>query len=151
MMELSTRIITRFQLSTDAFAPYKESVDRVFGDEVAYGQIHKEYREMNREDARRYSPGKIIRVTKNVITGYPKQKRISTSHIERLNLSTRTHCRRHTRLSLGFSKSLIHHEAATALHFFADNFMKPHGSLRVPPAVEAKVTNKLWKREDLLN
>lgn len=151
MMELSTRVTTRFQLSTDAFAPYKDAVDRVFGDEVAYGQIHKEYREETKEDARKYSPGKIIRVTKNAITGQPNPKRISTSHIERLNLSTRTHCRRYTRLSLGFSKSLIHHEAATALHFFAYNFMKPHGTLRVPPAVEAKVTNKLWKWEDLLN
>ena len=150
MMELSTRVVTRFQLSTDAFAPYRDAVDRVFGDEVAYGQIHKEYREETKEEARRYSPGKIIRVTKNVVTGYPNKKRISTSHIERLNLSTRTHCRRYTRLSLGFSKSLIHHEAATALHFFAYNFIKIHSALRVSPAMEAKVTNRLWNWQDLL-
>ena len=150
MMELSTRVITRFQLSTDSFKPYRDAVDRVFGDDIAYAQIHKEYREDTKEETRRYSPGKIIRVDKNVITGSPDPKRISTSHIERLNLFARTNCRRFTRLSNGFSKSLPHHEAAVALHFFYYNFIRIHQTLRVTPAVEAKVTNRLWTWEDLL-
>ena len=149
MMELSTRVVTRFQLSTDAFAPYKDAVDRVFGDDIAYAQIHKEYREETKEEARKYSPGKIIRVTKNPITGSPNPDRISTSHIERLNLTTRTHCKRYVRLSLGFSKSLIHHEAATALHFFAYNFVKTHGTMT--PAMQSGVTNRFWDWTDLLS
>ena len=150
MTELSTRVATRFQLSTDSFAPYKEAVDSTFGTDIHYAQIHKKYREETREEARRYSPGNIIRVTKLPITGTPNPKRISTSHIERLNLTARMNCRRFTRLSNAFSKSLMHHEAAVALHFFHYNFVRVHQTLRVPPAVEAKITNKLWKWEDLL-
>jgi len=151
MMELSTRVSTQFQLSTDSFGPYREAVDRVFGDDIHYAQIHKEYREETKEEARKYSPGKIIRVTKMQITGQPNPKRISTSHIERLNLTARMNCRRFTRLSNAFSKSLAHHEAAVALHFFHYNFVRPHQTLRVTPAFQARVTNKLWKWEDLLN
>jgi hypothetical protein len=150
MMELSIRVATRFQLSTDSFAPYKESVDRVFGSDIDYAQIHKEYRE-DQQSEKRYCPAQIIRVTKKRISGYPDRKRVSTSHVERLNLTARMNCRRFTRLSNGFSKSLQHHEAAVALHFFHYNFIRPHQTLRVPPAVEARVTNKLWKWEDLLN
>ncbi|MBI1804350.1 MAG: IS1 family transposase [Ignavibacteriae bacterium] len=150
MMELSVRVATRFQLSTDSFIPYREAVDRVFGNDIAYAQIHKEYRQ-DPMNEKRYSPGKIIRVTKNPITGNPNPKRISTSHIERLNLTARMNCRRFTRLSNAFSKSLTHHEAAVALHFFHYNFVRTHQTLRVTPAVEAKVTNRLWNWEDLLN
>lgn len=150
MMELSTRVSTRFQLSTDSFIPYREAVDRVFGSDIDYAQIHKEYRE-EQQSEKRYSPAQIIRVTKKRISGYPDRKQVSTSHIERLNLTTRMNCRRFTRLSNAFSKSLLHHEAAVALHFFHYNFVRLHQTLRVTPAFQAKVTNRLWNWEDLLN
>ena len=150
MMELNTRVTTRFQLSTDSFPAYRDAVDRVFGDDIAYAQITKVYREETKEDARKYSPGTIIRVTKTPMTGEPDPKRISTSHIERLNLTARMNCRRFTRLSNGFSKSLAHHEAAVALHFFFYNFIRVHQTLRVTPAFEARITNRLWNWEDLL-
>lgn len=145
-----SRVVSRFQLSTDSFTPYSEAVDRTFGDDIHYAQIHKEYREETKEEVRKYSPGQIIRVTKLPITGTPNPKRISTSHIERLNLTARMNCRRFTRLSNGFSKSLMHHEAAVALHFFHYNFVRIHQTLRVTPAMEAKVTRKFWNWTDLL-
>ncbi len=150
MMELSTRVNTRFQLSTDSFTAYKDAVDRVFGTEIDYAQIHKEYAEVV-DGEKRYSPAKIIRVTKNPIMGNPKPERISTSHIERQNLTVRMQCRRFTRLTNGFSKKLSNHEAAIDLHFFSYNFTKIHQTLRVTPAMEAKVTNHIWTWEELLS
>ncbi len=150
MMELSVRVVSEFQLSTDSFAPYKDCVDRVFGDSIHYGQITKMYREQTKEEARKYSPGTIIRTTKTVITGQPNPKRISTSHIERLNLSTRLHCKRYARLTNAYSKSLKHHEAAVALHFFQHNFVRRHETLRCTPCMQAGITNRFWTLTDLL-
>lgn len=150
MMELKTRINTIFQLSTDAFVGYKDAVDRVFGEEIHYGQIHKHYSEEQRGE-KRYSPANIIRVSINTITGYPDRKHISTSYIERQNLTMRMNMRRFTRLTNAFSKKLKNLEAALALHFFHYNFLRIHQTLRVTPAMQAKVTNRLWSWEDLLN
>lgn len=149
LTELATRVTSRFQLSTDSFGPYRDAVDRIFGTEVDYGQIHKVYQE-DKQAERRYSPGKIIRATKMRITGDPIQKRISTSHIERQNMTVRMNCRRFTRLTNAFSKSVPHHEAAVDLHYFAYNFMRIHQTLRVTPAMEAGVTKRLWTWADLL-
>lgn len=149
MDELHYRIINRFQLSTDAFAPYFNVVDTVFGEDVDYGQIHKEYREETKGE-KRYSPGQIIRVTIKSLLGYPERKRISTSHIEQQNLTIRMQMRRFTRLTNAFSKSLKHHKAAIALHFYFYNFVRIHETLRVTPAMEAKITNRLWNFSDLL-
>ncbi|MFN0156616.1 MAG: IS1 family transposase [Bacteroidota bacterium] len=149
MKELSLRVPTRFQLSTDAFRPYSDAVSRVWGADIDYAQIHKEYAELN-EGQKRYSPARIIRVTKNPIMGNPNNDRISTSYVERQNLTVRMQMRRFTRLTNGFSKSVKHHEAAVDLHFFFYNFMRIHSTLRVTPAMEAAVTNRLWSWEDLL-
>lgn len=149
MRELATRVVSRFQLSTDSFAPYRDAVDWAFGTEVDYGQIHKEYRETV-EGEKRYSPASIIRVTKKVMAGSPKPRKICTSYIERQNLTVRMQCRRFTRLTNGFSKKLQYHEAAVAIHFFWYNFGRIHQSLRVTPAMEAGITNRLWTWQDLL-
>lgn len=149
MSELSTRVITRFQLSTDSFKPYADAVDMAFGTEIDYAQIHKEYEE-TADGEKRYSPAKIIRVTKKVMMGSPKNKHISTSYVERQNLTVRMQMRRFTRLTNAFSKKLRNHEAAVDLHFFHYNFMRIHRSLRITPAMEAKITNRLWTWEDLL-
>ncbi len=150
MKELQYRITNRFQLTTDSFKPYFNAVDSVFGEDVDYGQIHKEYREDNKGE-RRYSPAQIVRVIINPLLGTPKRKNISTSHIERQNLTMRMQMRRFTRLTNAFSKKLENLKAATALHFYHYNFMRIHSSLRVTPAIEARITSRLWKWEDLFS
>ena len=150
MKELQYRITNRFQLTTDAFAPYFNAVDTVFGNDVDYGQIHKEYREETKGE-KRYSPAQIIRVIIKPLIGNPVWKRISTSHIERQNLTIRMQMRRFTRLTNAFSKKLENLKAATALHFFHYNFMRIHSSLRVTPAMEARITNRVWDWNDLMS
>jgi IS1 family transposase len=147
---LKYRIMTRFQLSTDAFAPYFNAVDTVFGTDIDYGQVHKEYREDSKGE-KRYSPADIVRVIIKPLIGYPKRNRISTSHIERQNLTIRMQMRRFTRLTNAFSKKLDNLKAAVALHFYHYNFMRIHQTLRVTPAMEARITNRLWSWNDLLN
>jgi IS1 family transposase len=149
MEELRRRISNRFQLSTDAFPPYFNCVDEVFGSRVDYGQVFKQYGE-DGKDEKRYSPGHIIRVEITPMIGSPKRSRISTSHIERQNLTMRMQMRRFTRLTNAFSKKKKNLFCAVALHFYYYNFMRIHQSLRVTPAMEARVTNRLWNWEDLL-
>ena len=149
MMELRTRINTVFQLSTDSFVGYRDAVDRVFGEDIHYGQVHKVYDE-DVQGERRYSPARIVRAIINPITGYPDKKHISTSFIERQNLTMRMQMRRFTRLTNAFSKSLKHLEAALAIHFFHYNFMRLHETIRVTPAMQAKVSKHLWTWEEFL-
>ncbi len=146
MKELSNRITGRFQLSTDAFAPYYEVVDEVFGANVDYGQIHKQYGE-ERQEQKRYSPANIIRITKNPLIGEPAPKHICTSHIERQNLTMRMNMRRFTRLTNAFSKKVDNLKAAVALHFFHYNFIRIHKSLRVTPAMQAGIASTVWTWE----
>ncbi len=150
MRELKTRITNRFQLSTDAFGPYFNCVDEVFHDNIDYGQVIKSYAEDSKGE-KRYSPAQIIHIEINPMIGNPKRSKISTSHIERQNLTMRMQMRRLTRLTNAFSKKLKNLQAAVALHYFHYNFMRVHQSLRVTPAMQAKVTNRLWNWEDLLN
>ncbi len=149
LKDLQYRIPNRFQLSTDSFAPYYSAVDSVFGEDIDYGQIQKQYAE-DSVGYKRYSPADIVRVIIRPLIGKPKRKRISTSHIERQNLTMRMGMRRFTRLTNAFSKKLENLKCATALHFFHYNFMRIHSSLRVTPAMEARLTNRLWNWEDLL-
>jgi hypothetical protein len=150
MADLATRIATRFQLTTDSLRAYVDAVDSIFGTDIDYAMLHKNYREEAKEDERRYSPAQIIGITKKIITGEPRRKHISTSYVERQNLTMRMQMRRFTRLTNGFSKSLRHLEAALALHFFHYNFMRIHETLRVTPAMEAGVSRHLCTWEDLL-
>jgi IS1 family transposase len=147
--DLQFRVINRFQLSTDAFTAYNEAVDSVFGEDIDYGQVHKNYAEEFKTE-KRYSPATIVSTTLKIILGEPKKNRISTSHIERQNLTMRMQMRRFTRLTNAFSKKLENHKAAIALHFFHYNFMRIHQSLRVTPAMQANITRHLWTWNDLL-
>ncbi|MFA6469032.1 MAG: IS1 family transposase [Bacteroidota bacterium] len=150
MNDLKYRIPSRFQLSTDSFTPYFNAVDRTFGEDVEYGQIHKIYQEDVRGE-KRYSPASIREVIIRPLIGNPTYHKISTSHIERQNLTMRMSMRRFTRLTNAFSKKFKNLEAAVSLHFFYYNFMRIHSSLRVTPAMEAKITNRMWNWADLLN
>ena len=147
--DLQYRVPGRFQLSTDAFNAYNEAVDSVFGNDIDYGQVHKNYAEEYKAE-KRYSPAAIVSTSLKIILGEPQRKRISTSHIERQNLTMRMQMRRFTRLTNTFSKKLENHKAAIALHFFHYNFMRIHQTLRVTPAMQANITNRLWSWNDLL-
>jgi IS1 family transposase len=150
MMELRTRIVTRFQLSTDAFNGYLDAVDRVFGEEIDYGMLHKSY-ENDPQQVHRYSPGKIICATKQSMIGEPDRKHISTSYIERQNLTMRMSMRRFTRLTNAYSKKWENLKAALQLHFWYYNFARVHETLRVTPALEAGISKRIWGWNDLLN
>ena len=120
----------------------------MFGEDIDYGQVHKNYAEEFKTE-KRYSPATIVSTSLRIILGNPQKKRISTSHIERQNLTMRMNMRRLTRLTLSFSKKLENHKAAIALHFFFYNFMRIHQTLRVTPAMQASVTNHIWNWEEL--
>jgi IS1 family transposase len=139
MNELNTRINSRFQLSTDSFTPYHTAVRRTFKDEIDYAQIHKEYR----EDAigeKRYSPAQIKKINIIPLIGNPDLKHISTSYVERQNLTMRMSMRRFTRLTNAFSKKLENLKSAVSLHFFYYNYIREHKTLKMTPCMKAGLT-----------
>ncbi len=149
MCDLQFRVNNRFQLTTDGFRPYLDAVDKTFGRHIDYSQLVKIYSgdEPTRE---RYSPSDIKGVYPTPIMGNPNLSRVSTSYIERQNLTMRMQIRRLTRLTNAFSKKLGNLKAAVALHFAHYNFMRVHSSLRVTPAMEAGLTYHIWSWEELL-
>jgi IS1 family transposase len=149
MRDLESRIKTRIQLTTDGFRPYVNAVEDTFGADVDYAMLVKIYGEINQPE-RRYSPAEIINARPIPITGDPKPWLISTSHIERQNLTIRMQLRRFTRLTNAFSKKLGNLRAALALHFAWYNFCRIHSSLRVTPAMAAGVSPHVWEIGDLL-
>ena len=149
MRDLNYRIPKIFQLSTDQFFGYKEAVSNTFGIDIDFATIHKHYSE-DVISEKRYSPAKITGVTLRVLSGFPQQNKISTSHIERQNLTMRMCIRRLTRLTNAFSKKLDNLKSAIAIHFFYYNFIRIHQTLRITPAMQAGITRKLWNWKDLL-
>jgi IS1 family transposase len=151
LMDLSRRMKNRIQLSTDAMPAYLTTIEQHFGSSIDYGQIVKTYgMDEPREAQRRYSPGKIVSVTRYPLIGSPDLARISTSHVERQNLTMRMQIRRLTRLTNAFSKKLENFKAAVALHFAWYNFVKVHSTLRTTPAIAAGVSSRLWTVSDLV-
>ena len=139
----------RFQLTTDGLNSYLPAVDEMLSDRVDFAQLIKVYM-APREGEHRYSPAEIAEAVPVVISGNPNKYRICTSHVERQNLTMRMQIRRLTRLTNAFSKKLENHKAAVALHFAHYNFCRIHGTLRVTPAMEAKITDRVWTIEELL-
>jgi hypothetical protein len=137
------------QISTDALSGYIDAIERGFGSDVDYGQIVRTYT-ASELDGRRYSPN-ILQVRRTVISGMPDPKAISTSYVERQNLTMRMHMRRLTRLTNAFSKRLENFKAAVALHFAYYNFVRIHKSLRMTPAMAAGVTDTIWSVGDLVD
>jgi IS1 family transposase len=150
MQDLASRIKNRVQLTTDGLKAYLEAVEGAFGNDIDFGQLNKIYATLNREDSRRYSPAECTGAIKKQITGNPDPKHISTSHVERQNLTMRMSMRRFTRLTNGFSKKIENHCYAIALHFVYYNFCRIHKTLRVTPAMEAGLTNDIMEIADIV-
>jgi IS1 family transposase len=149
MNDLSERVPERFQLTSDQFAPYRESVNTIFADQVDYAMLKKIYGPAL-EGARRYSPPVCLGAKKRKVIGNPDRKHISTSYVERANLTMRMHMRRFTRLTNAFSKKVENHAAAISLHSMFYNFVRLHQTLGVSPAMAAGVTDRLWEMSDVV-
>lgn len=151
VQDLEARIATRIQLTSDGFAPYVTAVTGAF-ETVDYAMLVKHYSTPQPEPqaAKRYSPTAVKSVTKEAIAGDPADKFISTSHIERQNLTMRMHMRRFTRLTNAFTKKAENHAHAIALHFMYYNFCKIHMSLKITPAMRAGVVHELWDVVDIV-
>jgi len=150
MMDLASRLKNRVQLTTDGHKMYLNAVEDAFGGEIDFGQLVKLYGN-NPESEVRYSPAECTGIEKHTIEGNPDKAHVSTSYVERANLTMRMGMRRFTRLTNAFSKKVDNLGYAVALHFMYYNFCRVHQSLRVTPAMEAGVTDHVWKIEEILN
>ena len=139
----------RIQLTTDGFYAYLEAIEHTFGADVHYAQLVKIYASVDAGPGR-YSPPRVAETVSTVIQGSPDPDHISTSYVERQNLTMRMAMRRFTRLTNAFSKKLANLKAALALHFAHYNFMRVHRTLRVTPAMEAGMTGHVWTWVELL-
>lgn len=149
MTDVASRLAGRIQLTTDGLFIYRGAVASAFGRDIDYAQLVKLYGEAGNPE-RRYSPPEFVRATPERVVGNPRTAKVSTSYVERQNLTMRMSMRRFTRLTNGFSKKVENLEHAVALHFMHYNFARIHGSTRVTPAMEAGVTDRLWSVEDLV-
>lgn len=148
--DLRDRIISEPDISTDGFFGYSLAIRRAFGGRASHGQIVKKFiGEPPVDAARRYSPGIVVSVDREVASGHPS--RISTSYVERNNLSMRMGSRRLTRLTNGFSKKLTNHVAAISLYVAHYNFCRVHETLRITPAVAQGLTDHVWTIGELLD
>ncbi len=150
ILDCAERIIGRPQLTTDALKVYPDAVEEVFGSNIDYAQLHKIYGAPTEEDYRRYSPARCIGCDMKTVQGDPDPEHVSTSYVERSNL-TRMSMRRFTRPTNGFSKKLDNHGHAVALYFLHYNFCRVHQTLRVTPAMEAGLANHVWTIEELIS
>lgn len=151
MDDLRARLANRVQLTTDGYRPYLEAVEGAFGADVDYAQLVKLYgAEGGKGPEVRYSPAACTGIRKRRVEGNPDIAHVSTSHVERMNLSIRMQNRRFTRLTNAFSKKLDNHIHALALYFAFYNFCRIHKSLRVSPAMAAGITDRLWSLDDIV-
>lgn len=150
--DLASRLANRVQLTTDGHKAYLEAVEAAFGRDIDYAMLVKMYGNegQSQQDQRRYSPAECTGAEKRRITGDPDMKNVSTSYVERANLTMRMHMRRFTRLTNAFSKKLENHMHAVSLHFMFYNFCKIHSSLRVTPAMEAGIDDHVWSMEEVV-
>jgi len=146
------RVSGRIQLSTDGHSSYRGAVGLVFGGDVDWATIAKQYR-TERKGPARYSPPVCTGIKKDVRLGDPDMDKVSTSYVERSNLTMRMGMRRFTRLTNGFSKKLENHSAAIALHFHHYNFARAHKTLADPyprtPAMAAGVADHVWTMQEI--
>ena len=150
MQDCASRITGRPQITTDAHRPYLQAIEDAFGADADYAMLHKIYGAPTPDESR-YSPATCIGCDMKVVSGDPDPKHVSTSYVERQNLSMRMGMRRFTRLTNGFSKKLENHGHAVALYFMHYNFCRVHKTLRVTPAMEAGLADHVWTLEELVN
>jgi len=150
MDDLAARLTSRVQLTTDGHNVYLGAVPGAFGFDVDYAMLVKTYWESSEQtNQKRYSPARYTGSEKKVINGDPERKHISTSYVERQNLTMRMGMRRFTRLTNGFSKKAENLVHAVSLHFMYYNFARIHQSLRVTPAMEAGISDHVWSMDDI--
>jgi IS1 family transposase len=149
LRDVASRVTGRVQLTTDGHKPYLTAVDYAFGTEIDYAMLVKHYGPAP-EGERRYSPAICTGCQKQAISGDPDPKHINTSYVERNNLTMRMRMRRFTRLTNAFSKKLVMHEAALALHFMHYNFCQTHSTLRVTPAMAANLSDHVWTTKEVV-
>ena len=148
MQDLASRVAHRIQLTSAGHRPYLEAVEGAFGAEIDYSMLIKLYGQPP-PDAARYSPPECIGTQTLNIQGSPDPAYISTSYVERQNLTMRMAMRRFTRLTNGFSKKAENHAYAVALHYMHYNFGRIHKTLRVTPAMQAGVSDHVWTMEEI--
>ena len=152
MLDLASRLNSRVQITTDGHKAYLQAVETAFGSGVDYAQLVKIYgAPIGQGSERRYSPADFVRADKTRISGNPDVDHISTSYVERQNLTMRMSMRRFTRLTNAFSKKLENHIHALALYFTVYNFVRIHKSLKTTPAMQAGISSKLWSMTDVAN
>lgn len=149
MMDLAPRLASRVQLTTDGLKTYLVAVDAAFGTDIDYAQLIKIYGDTVPGEAR-YSPPQCIGAELKPITGKPELAHVSTSHVERQNLTMRMSMRRFTRLTNAFSKKVENLGHAVALHFMHYNFCRVHQTLRVTPAMAAGIAGHVWELSELI-
>jgi len=151
MKDVASRLSNRVQLTTDGLHTYLNAVEAAFeGTPVDYAILHKLYgTDKSNSPERRYSPAKCLGTVKGTALGDPDPKHVSTSYVERQNLTMRMSIRRFTRLTNAFSKKVENHAHAVALHFMHYNFARIHQSLRVTPAMEAGISDHVWSLEEI--
>ena len=151
MNNLAKRLRHRVQLTSDAHHAYLSAVEDAFGGDVDYATLIKLYDQEKNKPEQRYSPSKVVGCQLAVITGKPDTRYISTSFVERQNLTMRMQMRRFTRLTNGFSKKVESLKYAVALHFMYYNFCRIHTALRITPAMAAGISSKLWDLDDIVD
>jgi IS1 family transposase len=149
MEDCASRIKNRVQITTDGHRAYLEAVESAFGADIDYAQLQKIYG-APLENETRYSPARCIGCEMKTVSGNPDPKHVSTSFVERQNLSMRMSIRRFTRLTNAFSKKVENHAAAVSLWFMYYNFCRIHQTLRVTPAMEAGLSDHVWSLEELV-
>jgi len=147
--DLASRLRHRVQLTTDGHRPYLSAIEDAFGEAIDYATLTKLYG-VDPQAERRYSPPVCLGCDAKVVSGEPNPKHISTSYVERQNLTMRMHMRRFTRLTNAFSKKVENHAHAVALHYMHYNFAKIHQTLRVTPAMEAGVSDHVWSIAEIV-
>jgi IS1 family transposase len=150
MDDLAARLAFRVQLTTDGHSAYLEAVEDAFGANIDYAMLVKLYGAAPDSAQGRYSPAEVVGIRKLAIEGLPNFDHISTSLVERHNLTMRMQMRRFTRLTNAFSKKLENHYHALSLYFAFYNFVKMHKTLRMTPAMAAGITDRLWSMEDIV-
>lgn len=147
--DLAGRLANRVQLTTDGLKVYLTAVEKAFQNDIDYAMLVKIYGQTV-EGQKRYSPAECVGCDKHTVTGRPDPEHISTSYVERQNLTMRMSMRRFTRLTNAFSKKVDNHAAALALHFCYYNFVRVHQTLKTTPAIAAGVTTKRWQIGDIV-